>query len=290
MAEGKAILVISSHVARGSVGNRAAVFALETLGFPVWAAPTVILPWHPGHGPATRIVPSDSDFRSFLADLARSPWTGELAAVLTGYLGNAFQAKAVADLVSEIKSRHPGVLHVCDPVIGDQGGLYVQPDTATAIRDHLLPLADIATPNRFELDWLADDRLETNSDILKAAARIGTERLLVTSAHAMMADATANLLVTKRRAVLAEHRMIANAPNGPGDLTAALFLARLLMGQDETGALEKATASVFEVLSRSVKAGSDELLLEREADSLRHPLAMVTLRQLARPAPKRTKT
>jgi pyridoxine kinase len=43
------VIVISSHVVRGSVGNRAAVFALETLGFPVWAVPTVVLPWHPGH-------------------------------------------------------------------------------------------------------------------------------------------------------------------------------------------------------------------------------------------------
>ena len=32
-----AVIVISSHVIRGSVGNRAAVFALETLGYPVWA-------------------------------------------------------------------------------------------------------------------------------------------------------------------------------------------------------------------------------------------------------------
>lgn len=44
----KAIIVISSHVVRGSVGNRAAVFALEIFGHPVWAVPTVILPWHQG--------------------------------------------------------------------------------------------------------------------------------------------------------------------------------------------------------------------------------------------------
>jgi pyridoxine kinase len=50
------ILVISSHVVRGSVGNRAAVFALESLGFPVWAVPTVTLAWHPGQGTAMRIV------------------------------------------------------------------------------------------------------------------------------------------------------------------------------------------------------------------------------------------
>ena len=290
MVQGKAVLVVSSHVARGSVGNRAAVFALETLGFPVWAAPTVLLPWHPGHGPATRIVPPPDQFRAFMQDLARAPWAGELAAVLTGYLGDAGQAGAVADLVAALKDKQPGLIHVCDPVIGDKDGLYVPEATAAAIRDRLLRVADIATPNRFELEWLVGRQLGTNGDILRAAPETGPARLLVTSAHAMMADSTANLLVTPRRALLAEHRLIPQAPNGPGDLTAALFLARLLGGEDEGKALEKATASVFEVLNRSVRAGSDELLLEQEADSLKHPLAMVTMRQLARPAPRRVKT
>ena len=85
----RAVIVISSHVARGSVGNRAAVFALETLGHPVWAVPTVILPWHPGHGPATRIVPDADQFSAFMKDLERAPWLGEVAAVLSGYLGDA---------------------------------------------------------------------------------------------------------------------------------------------------------------------------------------------------------
>ena len=57
-----AVVAISSHVARGSVGNRAIVFALESLGFPVWSVPTVTLPWHPGHGPAPRIVPDGATF------------------------------------------------------------------------------------------------------------------------------------------------------------------------------------------------------------------------------------
>ncbi len=75
----RAVIVISSHVVRGSVGNRAAVFALETLGFPVWAVPTVILPWHPGHGRATRIVPPLDQFKAMMADLERAPWLGEVA-------------------------------------------------------------------------------------------------------------------------------------------------------------------------------------------------------------------
>src|SRR3546814_17270297 len=57
-----AVIVISSHVVRGSVGNRAAVFGLETLGLPVWALPTIVLPWRPGHGPATRLTFPEADF------------------------------------------------------------------------------------------------------------------------------------------------------------------------------------------------------------------------------------
>ena len=121
----RAVIVISSHVARGSVGNRAVVFALETLGHPVWAVPTIMLPWHPGHGPATRIVPDAEQFAAFMKDLERAPWLGEVAGVLSGYLGDFRQAEAVASLVNVVKARNPRALYICDPVMGDSGGLYV---------------------------------------------------------------------------------------------------------------------------------------------------------------------
>ena len=291
-AEGRAagaVIVISSHVVRGSVGNRAAVFALETLGFPVWAIPTVVLPWHPGHGRATRIVPPSADFSTLLDDLAASDFLGEVSAVLSGYLGDGEQAPAIARLVDSVKARNPDALYVCDPVIGDAGGLYVPQSTAEAIRDHLLPRADLATPNRFELEWLAGSASAGNGDLMRMAASLGIARMLVTSAHPMMDKAQANLFVGSKRALLAEHRHVEGAPNGPGDLTAALLTGRLLTGQDEEAALQSVTASVFEVLARSVKAGADELRLEAEAHSLIRPMAMVTMRQLARPAPKRAK-
>ncbi len=50
------IVAISSQVVRGAVGNRAVVFSLEAMGHPVLSLPTVILPWHPGHGPSTRVA------------------------------------------------------------------------------------------------------------------------------------------------------------------------------------------------------------------------------------------
>ena len=277
------MIVISSHVARGSVGNRAAVFALETLGHPVWAVPTVILPWHPGHGRATRIVPEPEKFTSLMKDLENARWLGEVGAVLSGYLGDAGQAAAVASLVNAVRAKNPRALYVCDPVMGDSGGLYVPIETATAIRDVLMPIADIATPNRFELEWMSGAKLGDVNAVIAAALDAGPHTMLVTSAPAMLAGSTGNLLLTPSEALLAEHRIIEKPPNGLGDLTAAVYLARLLAGHPVAKALQSTTASVFEILARTAKRGGDELQLETDAESLSHPMAMVQLRHLQHP-------
>jgi pyridoxine kinase len=283
----RAVIVISSHVARGSVGNRAIVFALETLGFPVWAVPTVILPWHPGHGRATRIVPPLDQFKAFMADLERAPWLSEVGAVLSGYLGEAGQAQAVASLVGMVKAKNPKALYVCDPVMGDSGGLYVPETTAAALRDRLMPIADIATPNRFELEWMSGAKLPDLASTMTAALDAGPPTMLVTSAPSMMAGGTGNLLLDGSQALLAEHRVIEKPPNGLGDLTAAVYLARILSGQPPVRALPSATATVYEILARTAKRGGDELQIETDAQSLSHPMAMVQLRHLVHPGQDR---
>jgi len=283
----RAVIVISSHVARGSVGNRAAVFALETLGFPVWAVPTVVLPWHPGHSRATRIVPPPADFAALMKDLEGAPWLGEVGAVLSGYLGDPAQAAAVASLVDAVRARNPRALYICDPVMGDAGGLYVPEATAIAMRDVLVPLADIATPNRFELAWMAGAELADTRQVMQAALSAGPPTMLVTSAPAMMNGSIANLLLTPSQAMMVEHRVIDRPPNGLGDLTAAVFLARTMSGQPADKALQSTTAAVFEILARTAKRGGDELQLETDAQSLSHPMAMVQLRHLVHPGKDR---
>ncbi|MFN3765217.1 MAG: pyridoxal kinase PdxY [Aliihoeflea sp.] len=274
-----AVLVISSHVVRGTVGNRAAVFALETLGFPVWAVPTVTLPWHPGHGPATRIVAPTDAFAALLSDLEGAPWLGEVGGVLTGYLGSAQQAEPVARLIEAVKARNPNALYVCDPVIGDRGGLYVPQATAKAIRDHLLPLADIATPNRAELDWLAGRTNETLDEIAAAARDLPPRAMLVTSAPA--GDGRiGNLWVDRTTTFLASHDLVLKPPNGLGDLTAAMLLAQRLEGRNAHEAVRHVTAAVFDVLSRAAARGANELMLETDVASLTAPKALVDVRPL----------
>ncbi len=284
-----AVIVISSHVMRGSVGNRAAVFALETLGYPVWAVPTIVMPWHPGHGPSTRMRFDDDDFDRAMTDLENTRWIGEVKAILTGYFGSAAQVRSVARLIRNIRQKNPALVYACDPVMGDLGGLYIPVDTAEAIRDELIPLASVATPNRYELAWMSGAELESNNAIMDAALALGPPKMLVTSAVPMMAGGTGNLYLSGRYALLAEHRAIENAPNGLGDLMSALFLARLLEGMDEEKALQLATASVFEILARTKKRGMNELTLETDASSLSTPMAMVQMRHLLHPSGGRRK-
>lgn len=282
-----AVIVLSSFVARGSVGARAA-FALERLGHRVWTLPTVILPWHPGHGRAHRMTLPEADFAALCADLARSPWLPEVGGIITGYLGSAGQADAAAALVDAVRAANPAALHLADPVIGDMGvngtgGLYVPEPVAMAQRDRLVSIADVATPNRFELGWLTGQSVETLTEITAAARALGPKRVVVTSAPALMAGKIAAALVTANETIVAENQMIEGAPNGTGDLFAALFLSRLIGGASDEVALAAASASTFEVIARSVKAGARELELVDEQEALVHPMAMVDIRRLATP-------
>lgn len=280
MDQQKTILSISSHVIRGGVGNRAAVFALEFRGHRVWSVPTVILAWHPGHGRSTRIAVEPTAFASALEDLKGSKWRGEVRAAMTGYFADERQVRAAADLVRAFKSADPDFVYLCDPVIGDAGGLYVAEAVAIAIRDELLPLADLATPNRFELGWLAGAPVDDNAAIAAAAKRTAIARVVSTSAHPMMRGAIANFLVEGDRQVLAEHQAFEKAPNGVGDLFSALFLSHVVEGRSAEEALRLSTSSVFEIAARSIRAGADELLLQAEAASLQTPMASVAIRHL----------
>jgi pyridoxine kinase len=273
-----AVLVISSFVVRGGVGLRAA-FALERLGHRVWSVPTVILPHHPGHGRGTRIV--TADFAALLADLEKARWLPEIGAVISGYLGEAAQAGPIASLVGAVKAANPDAFYVCDPVCGDGGGLYVPEATAAAIRDTLIPIADVATPNCTELAFLTGRTVDEPAAMVAAARALGPATVLVTSAPALMRNSVATALVTADSAFVAEHPVIAGSPNGPGDLFAALYTARRLEGLAPEATLSGAAAGTFEMLARSVRAGADELLLAAEQDVLVRPAATVAVRRLA---------
>jgi len=254
--------VLNSLVARGSVGGRAALFALERLGFPVIFVPTVILPWHPGHGRATRITPPAAEFHALAEDIAEASWLAGVGAVLTGYFGSINQVAAAARLVAAVRKANPAARYLCDPAVGDSGGLFVPPALANAIGATLLPVADMATPNRFELDRFAGGAAHDLTAIRAATEGLAAPEVIVTSAETDLVTARVTTLVTSPEGAAAvTHALTPNAPKGTGDLFAALYLGHRLDGHTPPEATARAAAAVHRVVEAAVADGLDEMPL-----------------------------
>ncbi len=276
------VIVVNSLVARGGVGGRASVFALERLGFTVIFLPTVVLPWHPGHGRAARLEPDAATFAALLDDIAGAAWLGEVGAVLTGYFGHADQVAPSARLVSAVKAANQRAIHLCDPIIGDTGGLFQPQAVAIAIRDYLLPQADIATPNGFELGWLTGAATDTRPDIVAAARRLDPREVVVTSAATDEARQTIEtLLVGPASVVSLTHRWtVANAVHGTGDLFAALYLGHRLDGAAPEAAAAGAAGTVCAMVEAANRDGLDEMPLAAGQETIAAPAGGVTIEKL----------
>ena len=151
------ILSIQSAVAYGHVGNSAAVFPLQRLGFEVWPVNTVLFSNHTGYGAwRGRVVGARTGSRRSSQGIAERGAIPHVRAVLSGYLGDPSLGEAVLRTVARVRAERPDMVYACDPVMGDEGrGFFVRPGIPEFFRDHAVPAADIVTPNQFELAWLA---------------------------------------------------------------------------------------------------------------------------------------
>jgi pyridoxine kinase len=258
-----AVLSIQSHVAYGHVGNAAAAFALQRLGHDVWAVPTVLYSNQPGHGGKRgRAVPA-----AWLADMvtgvAERGWLQGCGAVLSGYLGAPQQAGVVAQAVRRVKAASPEALYLCDPAFGDlPGGIYVETELVREFREVLVPLADIATPNVFELAHLTGRPVDGPETAIAAARRLGPPLVLCTSVP-MGRNEIGTLAVTPGEAWGAWAPILEHPPHGSGDLMAALFLGHILDGHSPPDALARAASAVDALLRAAVTEGLDEMPLVR---------------------------
>lgn len=249
------ILSISSHVAFGPVGNSAAVPAMQALGHEVLAVPTIILSNHPGHGkPAALRMPA-SDLAAMLGALEGLGALATCAAVMTGYFAANDQIHSVVRMIRRMKEKNPALYVLVDPVIGDGEALYVAFPVAEAIRDELLPLADCASPNRFELEWLTGRRVSGISEARDAALRLPVKEVLATSIPAG-ADKLATLAIAGGDCFEQVTGLRKSVPHGTGDFLAGLYLAHRLAADPQT-ALRNAMNSLEYAIDLS--AGSPVL-------------------------------
>jgi pyridoxine kinase len=220
------VLALSSQTLYGPVGNSAAVPALQARGHEVMALPTILLSNHPGHGvPVTQVTSADM-IASLWDRLSSLGALDGLDAVLTGYFATPAQIIAAADRIATLKAARQSLHILVDPVLGDHGRLYVGPDVADAIRDRLLPLATITTPNLFELGWLTDE-----TDLETAIAKLGVAETIITSVP--VDNKLATLLQTPDLRLAHHMPRHDKMPNGTGDFLAGAYLSERLLANPE---------------------------------------------------------
>jgi pyridoxine kinase len=253
------ILAISSYVAHGHVGLGAGVPALNRLGHEVVALPTVILSNHPGHPrwAGERVDPGC--LASMLDALDANGILGGVHAVLTGYLPSPAHVRFAAKAAARVAERQPRVEVFVDPVLGDDpAGLYVDDAAAAALRDELVPLADMIFPNRFELSYLTGLAVDDVASAIEAAQEARVRSVLATSIPSEPGH-LANLFVVGGDAARCDVPRLEFVPHGTGDLLAALFVGHRLNGGRGSVHLGAAVAGVAAAVALS--RGSTELRL-----------------------------
>ncbi|KAL5969964.1 Pyridoxal kinase [Taenia solium] len=151
--ESKRVLSVQSHVVHGYVGNKSAVFPLQLHNYEVDNINSVQLSCHTQYIHCSGQVLTRKHLDS-IYDSLRQNGSANYDALLTGYVGDPDFLIQLAGIAVETKSDNPSCRFYCDPVIGDNGHIYVPEELVPIYREKILPIADILLPNQFEAELL----------------------------------------------------------------------------------------------------------------------------------------
>ncbi|XP_018329377.2 pyridoxal kinase [Agrilus planipennis] len=258
MAESPRVLSIQSHVVFGYVGNKSATFPLQVLGFDVDPLNSVQFSNHTGYATVKGQALTEKE----LGDLVDGLVANKLdyyTHLLTGYIATSSFLLKIADLVKHLKRVNPNLIYVCDPVLGDNGKLYVPEELVPLYKNVITPLADILTPNQFEAELLTERKIYNLDDAQQAIEvlhKMGPKTVVLSSTDLGNEKILLGIASTKLEGVNEE--FIIDIPKipamftGTGDLFAALFLAWMHKSKYSLkDSLEKTVATMQAVLKKT---------------------------------------
>lgn len=260
------VVTIQSHVVYGHVGNDAAIFPLQISGIEVVDVPTTLLSNHPGYPTMRGEFVEPRLIRDLLQGLRERNVASFATGIISGYLGDPGTASAVLDFVRDAKEQNPSLRYLCDPVMGDTPGIYVDPALPEIFRTELVPLADAITPNQFEFGLLTGKDVTTQAELLAAAdtlvaSGIGVVVVTGTRLDDTPADSLDIYAVTTDGAWRVRTPRFDFTPVGTGDVYTALFAATWFTDGDVAAAIAAAASGVYAVLTVTREADVPEMRL-----------------------------
>jgi hydroxymethylpyrimidine kinase/phosphomethylpyrimidine kinase/thiamine-phosphate diphosphorylase len=111
-------------------------------------------------------------------------------AIKIGMLGTRELAEVVGHFLKDLRQRSNGMIWiVLDPVmISTSGSKLLEDDAIEAMIEHIFPLADVVTPNKFEAEALLGQTLRTPTDVQEGAKKLlkmGCRSVLIKGGHTL---------------------------------------------------------------------------------------------------------
>jgi len=221
-----------------------------------------------------------------VSGLEKNSLVSEYTHLLTGFIGSVSFLRNIIQVFNTLKAKCTDIQYFCDPVLGDNGKLYVPEALVEVYRNEIIPIASILTPNQFELEILSQIKITDMTSAHRAMDFIhekGVRTVVLTSGEFLEDASRLSLLLSTRlqnggrTMYTAEFDKVEGKYTGTGDLIAALLLAWLTREKDVESAIFKACTSMNAVLRRT-KASSDlgvnpnnELHLIQSRQDIEHP-------------------
>lgn len=267
----KTVVSIQSQLVFGYAGNSAAVPVLQSAGLTVYPVPTTLLSNTPHYPDLTSMPVRAEDVRALCEGLSKRVEARQLDVVLTGWMGSAAIVHEVAQWLAERKRRHPGLLYVCDPVMGDsQKGLYVDAACAEAIAAELVPLADVLTPNTFELQRLVPEQ-DTLAGRIAALSGERQRIIVVSSVPDETQGGIVNIVGRGDDVWQVRTPRLDVDLSGTGDVMTARFLISLLRGTALEVALADSVSGVYAVIELAAATDAHEMPLTQAMPAIQLP-------------------
>jgi hydroxymethylpyrimidine/phosphomethylpyrimidine kinase len=179
----------------------------------------------------------------------------DINAVKVGMLGNAAIVEAVVEALTRWRLPHV----VVDPVmVSKSGHCLLSPDAVLRVRERLLGLADVVTPNRPEAEALTGLTLRIADDTRDAARRLhdaGARAVVVKGGH-FDGETVVNVLYDGHTFFeFNTTRIHTRHTHGTGCTFASAIAARLALGSPLVEAVDAATRYVAGAIEHAVPIG-----------------------------------